>query len=150
MRVWPPPPGWPAPSRRTTRTRRVAAGVVGALLLLPGLGLLAGGGTLLWAHTLDRSDGFVDSPRDDVTSEGHALVSDRIYLAAARDWLPLPDSLGAGGIGWAALVVGSVLTVPAARLLVRGASRRPEGPAVRYRQPPWDRSTPPAPPPVSG
>ncbi|MGK5110726.1 hypothetical protein [Geodermatophilus sp. CPCC 205506] len=254
--AWPAPPGWPAPSRRTTRTRRVAAGLAGALLLLPGLGLLAGGGTLLWAHSLDRSDGFVVSPRDGFTSAGHALVSDRIDLAAAPDWLPLPDSLGTarlevtgtgagevfvgvaaatdvaeyldgvqrtvvdglgfdgpasrsdalpggapaalpgdqdfwiaaaagagtqevtwepadgewafvvmnadgsagvdvearigaeapalGGVGWAALVVGSVLTVPAARLLVR-ASRRPEDPTVQYRQPQWYWSTPRAP-----
>ncbi|RFU22494.1 hypothetical protein D0Z06_04380 [Geodermatophilus marinus] len=57
------------------------------LLLLPGLGLLAGGGALLWAHHLHRADGFVVSPEERFTSPGHALVSDRIDLGAGADRL---------------------------------------------------------------
>jgi hypothetical protein len=67
--------------------------VVGALLLLPGVGLLAGGGTVLWADW-NRSDGFVVSPQDDFSSAGYALVSDRIDLSAGSDWLPVPSALG--------------------------------------------------------
>ncbi len=92
--AWPAPPPWPAPCRKPTRTGRVFALVLGALLLLPGLGLLGGGGTLLWAHYLDRSDGFVVSPQEGFGSVGHALVSDRIDLSAVPDWLPVPGSLG--------------------------------------------------------
>ncbi|MGY1728593.1 hypothetical protein ACI79J_16625 [Geodermatophilus sp. SYSU D01062] len=83
-----------APVRRTTRARRVGAGVAGALLLVPGLALAAGGGTVVWAHAHERSDGFVVSPWEGFRSDGSALVSDRVDLAAAPDWLPLPESLG--------------------------------------------------------
>jgi hypothetical protein len=82
------------PARKPTRTGRVLALVLGVLLLLPGLGLLGGGGTLLWAHHLDRSDGFVVSPREGFSSVGHALVSDRIDLSAVSSWLPVPGTLG--------------------------------------------------------
>ena len=47
--AWPAPPPWPAPPRRPSRAGRVVALVLGALLLLPGLGVLTGGGILLWA-----------------------------------------------------------------------------------------------------
>ncbi len=92
--AWPTPPAWPAPSRKPTRAGRFVALVLGALLLLPGLGLLGGGGTLLWAHYLHRSDGFVVSPEEGFSSVGHALVSDRIDVSAVPDWLPVPDDLG--------------------------------------------------------
>ena len=94
--AWPPPPPWPAPRRQPTRTGRVFALVLGALLLLPGLGALGGGGILLWSHHVERSDGFVVSPHEGFSSVGHALVSDRIDLSAVPDWLPdaVPGSLG--------------------------------------------------------
>jgi hypothetical protein len=68
--------------------------VLGALLLLPGLAGVGGGGIVLWADALDRSDGFVVSPQEDFGSVGHALVSDRIDLAAGPDWLPMSTALG--------------------------------------------------------
>jgi hypothetical protein len=91
---WPAPPTWPAPPRKTTRTGRVLALVLGSLLLLPGLLVLGGGGTLLWAHYLDRSDGYVVSPQDSFSTWGYALVSDRIDLSAVPSWLPVPTTVG--------------------------------------------------------
>jgi hypothetical protein len=92
--AWPAPPAWPAPTPRPSRTGRVVALVVGALLLLPGIGLLGGGGVALWADWFHRSNGFVVSPQEGFTSEGYALVSDRIELSATPEWLPAPDTLG--------------------------------------------------------
>jgi hypothetical protein len=37
---------------------RIVLGVVGALLTLLGFGLLAGGGTVLWANANERGGGF--------------------------------------------------------------------------------------------
>ncbi|SDC03594.1 hypothetical protein SAMN05660690_0285 [Geodermatophilus telluris] len=85
---------WTAPPRRAGRTGRVVALVLGVLLLLPGLALVTGGGVLLWASALHRSDGFVVSPEERLGSPGHALVSDRIDLRAGADWLPVSAALG--------------------------------------------------------
>jgi hypothetical protein len=68
--------------------------VLGALLLLPGIGLVAAGGVLLWAHGVDRTDGFVVSPEDRFTTSTHALISDRIDLRTGADWLPVHTALG--------------------------------------------------------
>jgi hypothetical protein len=88
-------PFLPAASRRRTRRAgRVAALVLGMLLLLPGLGLLGGGGVLLWADWFSRPDGFVVAPEETFSSPGHALVSDRIDLRAGPDWLPVSAALG--------------------------------------------------------
>jgi hypothetical protein len=92
--AWPAPPAWPPPPGRPSRTGRVAALVLGTLLLLPGVSALGGGGILLWAHYLERPDGYVVSPHEGFSSAGHALVSDRIDLSAVPDWLPVPDNLG--------------------------------------------------------
>jgi hypothetical protein len=87
----------PAPSPTISDRRgpmRVIALVLGALLLLPGVGLIAAGGVLLWAHGVDRSDGFVVSPEDHFTTSTHALISDRIDLRTGADWLPVHTALG--------------------------------------------------------
>jgi hypothetical protein len=88
----PAPSALPAPERRGVA--RVVALVVGALLLLPGVALVAAGGLLLWAHGVNRSDGFVVSPEDRFTTSTHALVSDRIDLGTGADWLPVKTALG--------------------------------------------------------
>jgi hypothetical protein len=93
--AWPAPPAWPAPRVGPTRAGRVVALVLGVLLLLPGLGGLAGGGILLGADALDRDDGFVVSPQEDFSSPGFALISDRIDLAAGPDWLPVASAVDA-------------------------------------------------------
>ncbi len=91
---WPAPPAWPAPTRPPSRPRRLVAMVVGALLLLPGLGLLGGGGIALWADSFHRSDGFVVSPQESFSSGGYALVSERIELSAVPYWFPASENLG--------------------------------------------------------
>jgi hypothetical protein len=91
----PPPWSTPAPPpRRSWGAGRIVALVVGLVLLLPGLGLLGAGGTLLWVDWTSRSDGFVNSPSETFTSQGYALVSDRIDLQTDADWLPISSALG--------------------------------------------------------
>jgi hypothetical protein len=87
-----PPPSRPARERR--RAPRVLALVLGTLLLLPGLGLVLGGGILLWASGMQRVDGFVVSPEDRFSTSAHALVSERIDLHTGADWLPIDAALG--------------------------------------------------------
>ena len=97
----PVPASWspPAEPPRTSRgAGRIVALVVGVLLLLPGLGLLGAGGTLLWADWTSRSDGFVVSPDEVFTSQGYALVSERIDLRTDADWLPISAALGTARI----------------------------------------------------
>jgi hypothetical protein len=78
----------------TRSAGRIVALVFGILLVLPGLGLIAGGGILLWADANERSDGFVVSPTEEFLSPGHALVTDTIDIRTAGDWLPLSAALG--------------------------------------------------------
>lgn len=90
------PPGvWvPAPPSRTS-PGRVIATVIGALLLLPALGLLGGGGVLLGADQWERSDdGYLYTASDAFSTQGHALVSDRIDLDPGADWVGLSAALG--------------------------------------------------------
>jgi hypothetical protein len=68
--------------------------VIGSLLLLPALLVLVSGGSLLWAHYLHRSDGFVVSPKESYSSSGYALVSDRIDVSALPGWLPVSTTVG--------------------------------------------------------
>ena len=82
------------PPRRSRGAGRIVALVIGALLLVPGLGLLLGGGMLLWADWSGRSDGFVVSPDEVFTSQGYALESERIDLQTDADWLPISAALG--------------------------------------------------------
>jgi hypothetical protein len=93
----PTPAAWSAPARPPSRSwgaGRIVALVIGLLLLLPGLGLLAGGGALLWADWTSRSDGFVVTPDEVFTSQGYALVSERIELQTDADWVPVSAGLG--------------------------------------------------------
>jgi hypothetical protein len=69
--------------------------IVGICLLLPGLGLLAGGGALLWVERADRNgQGFLNSTAESFSSPGYALSSERIDLATGADWLPASVALG--------------------------------------------------------
>ena len=89
--AWYPPP---EPPRRSWGAGRVIALVLGILLLIPALGLLGGGGTLLWADWTQRENGFVVSPHESFASPGYALVSERIDLQTNADWLPISETLG--------------------------------------------------------
>jgi hypothetical protein len=68
---------------------RIALLVAGGLLALVSLGLLAGGGTLLWAHTTQRDDdGFYSTRFERFESDGYAIRSDDLDLSTdGPDWL---------------------------------------------------------------
>jgi hypothetical protein len=91
-----PPPGtWVPPPPSRTSPGRIIATIVGALLLLPALGLLGGGGVLLWADQRERSDdGYLYTASDAFATQGHALLSERIDLDPGADWVGLSAALG--------------------------------------------------------
>ena len=89
--AWSPPPP-PAPR---WGPGRVIALVLGILVLFPAVGLLAGGGVLLWGDRVGRNaDGFVFSSSEHFTSPGSALTSARLDLSTGADWVPLSATLG--------------------------------------------------------
>jgi hypothetical protein len=95
----PPPGAWAPPPPPRTSPGRVIAAVLGALLILPALGLLGAGGVLLWADQGDRSDdGYLYTASDDFLTSGHALVSERIDLDPGADWVGLSAALGTARI----------------------------------------------------
>jgi hypothetical protein len=58
------------------RAGKVVLIVFGALIALVGFGVVAGGGTLVWAHTTQRdAAGFYSTPTDLVTTTSYALTS---------------------------------------------------------------------------
>jgi hypothetical protein len=87
---------WAAPPPPTRwSTGRVVALVLGILLLIPALGVLAGGGVLLWADTAGRNDdGYLVSANDTFSTPGYALASDGVDLSTGADWLPVSAALG--------------------------------------------------------
>jgi hypothetical protein len=94
-----PPPGTPSgmsvPPRSRMSAGRIVAAVLAALLIVPALGLLAGGGVLLWADRSERADdGYLYTASDSFSSPGHALVSQQIDLDAGADWVGLSAALG--------------------------------------------------------
>ena len=91
-----PVPSWsPPPPPERWGPGRVIALVLGVLLLFPALGLMAGGGALLWADQSQRDgDGFLLSPTGAVATPGYAVVSERIDLSTDGDWVPVSAALG--------------------------------------------------------
>jgi len=86
---------WAAPPSSRWGAGRIIALVCGVLLLIPALGLLAGGGVLLWADTGGRnSDGYLDSADDTFSTPGYALATDGIDLSTGADWMPISAALG--------------------------------------------------------
>src|SRR6185437_4390990 len=59
---------------------RVVTVVIGSVLALVSLGLLAGGGTLLWAGQALRHDGYVTTGTTAYSTTGRALASERVDL----------------------------------------------------------------------
>jgi hypothetical protein len=59
---------------------RVVAVVIGSVLALITLGLLGGGGTLLWADQAMRQDGYLTTGTATYTTQGNALASERVTL----------------------------------------------------------------------
>src|SRR3954453_14581016 len=94
MTASPPPAPVQVPPSRWGPGRIIAL-VIGVLLLLPGLGLLAGGGALLWADNSHRTpDGYLTSDPDTFETSGFALTSDRVSLTTGADWVPVSSALG--------------------------------------------------------
>lgn len=89
------PPPWAAPPTRRWGPGRIIALVIGIVLLVPGIGLLVGGGALLWVDRSSRtSDGFVVSATDHLTAPGYALSSETLDLSTGASWLPISSALG--------------------------------------------------------
>ena len=92
-----------APSRPQAAARpsgwtggRIAALVIGVLLALVSVGLLGGGGTVLWADTTQRdAAGYLTTSAHEFATAGSALASERIDLGSAgTGWLYTPALLG--------------------------------------------------------
>lgn len=77
--------------------------VVGALVALVAVGLVAGGGGLLWGYGTDRNDdGYFTSATVDLETETYALTSTEIDLGSRPgDWFP------SGGLGAVRIAVES-------------------------------------------
>jgi hypothetical protein len=71
------------PEQRSSWTAwRVALVVLGSLVALAGAGMLAGGGTLMVLHLTERDDdGYLTSPREQVSSDGYAVTAEGIDIA---------------------------------------------------------------------
>src|SRR3954464_11922317 len=93
MTASPPPVPAQAPPSRWGAGRIVAL-VIGVLLLIPGLGLLAGGGALLWADNAHRTDGYLTTYAQTFETSGFAVTSDRLPPSTGADWLPVSSALG--------------------------------------------------------
>jgi Domain of unknown function (DUF4389) len=81
----------PAPARATWGAWRVALVILGSIVVLAGAGLLVGGGALGVLHLTQRDDdGFLESPREQVSSDGYAVTAEGIDIADlddGGDWL---------------------------------------------------------------
>ncbi len=69
---------------------KIIAAVMAVVLGLVAIGMLVGGGALVWAHTTQRdADGFIESPTYELQSAGYALTSGDVDLASRPgDWWP--------------------------------------------------------------
>ncbi len=82
----PPTPSAPTPRRRTRNAGHVVAIVVGCLLLLPGLGVLAGGLTAAAGQAWATDDaGFFDTSLERVGSDGVAVATTDLWLDGDLD-----------------------------------------------------------------
>jgi Domain of unknown function (DUF4389) len=91
-------PAGGTPTSRWTAGRVVLV-IIGSIVALIGAGLLAGGGTALWADQTQRDDnGFLTSPAERFESSSYAIVSEPIKLVEAdtdaADWLLSESVLG--------------------------------------------------------
>jgi hypothetical protein len=86
----------PAPNPSPVRTRRtmsaghIVAIVVGCLILLPGLGMVVGGGFAVGAQVAATDDGYFEFTLDRLESDGVAIAATDIWLdgdSGDADWL---------------------------------------------------------------
>jgi hypothetical protein len=91
---------------------RIAALVVGALLLLVSLALLGAGGTGLWADLTQRDAGYVTTGVHDFSTSGSALATESTQLGSPGvGWLYSPGLLGKVRIRVTPVSPGSTLFV---------------------------------------
>jgi hypothetical protein len=86
-----PTPTPPARQGSAWSAWRVAVVVLGSIVALTGASMLAGGGALMAIHLTQRDDdGFLTSPREQVSSDGYAVTAEGVELADLEDggdWL---------------------------------------------------------------
>lgn len=73
------------------RPAKIVAIVIGAILVLLGLGLLAPGGFLLWAYGTQRDDnGYFESSARHMSTSGYALTTAdiEVHIGSGLDWMP--------------------------------------------------------------
>ena len=91
---------------------RIAALVIGALLVLLSLALLGGGGTGLWADRTQRDAGYVTTDVHKFSTFGAALATESTHLGSPGvGWLYSPGLLGKVRIRVTPVDPGSVLFV---------------------------------------
>lgn len=74
---------------------RVAALVIGVILVLIALALLGAGGTGLWAEWTQREGGYVTTGEHSFSTSGSALATEHTHLGSAGvGWLYSPGLLG--------------------------------------------------------
>jgi len=74
------------------RTGKIALVIVGSLVALLGLGMLAAGSTLVWAHATQRdSTGFYTTPTEQLRTSTYALTAQVDFgtRTTDRDWVPV-------------------------------------------------------------
>jgi hypothetical protein len=87
----------PEASHRPSRWTggRIAAAVIGALLVLVSVVLLGGGGTGLWADLTQRHGGYVTTGSHAFSTSGSALATEPTHLGSPGvGWLYSPSLLG--------------------------------------------------------
>ncbi len=73
------------------RPAKIVAIVIGAILVLLGLGLLAPGGFLLWAYGTQRdANSYFESSARNMSTSGYALTAPRVdvHIGSGLDWMP--------------------------------------------------------------
>jgi hypothetical protein len=89
------PPQTTAARRSGWTGGRIAALVIGVLLVLFALTLVGAGGTALWADRTQRDAGYVTSDEHDFSTSGSALATVSTELGSAGvGWLYAPGLLG--------------------------------------------------------
>ena len=102
----------PAERRSDWTAGRIAALVVGTLILLFSLVLLGAGGTAVWADRTQRDEGYVTTGVHRFSTSGAALVTERTELGSAGvGWLYAPGLLDRVRIRVTAAGAGSPIFV---------------------------------------
>ncbi len=71
------------------RPAKIVAIIIGALLIIIGLGLLVPGSILLWVNGIADSDGYIGTASHRIESQGYALVTPDVKLElGSGDWIP--------------------------------------------------------------